>query len=61
MKTITATHYTSSSGTWTTDDYSLAIALAAKEARADSRLFVEIYDKKTNMIVGYASFDGKEM
>lgn len=66
MNTVTKydTQYTGSLQApyqWTTDSYELAVALAGKDAARAGRLFSEIYDKKTNMVIGYASYDGKEM
>lgn len=61
MKTKYATKYTNSTGSWTTDTYDVAIAMAGNDARRDNRLFSEVYDKTTNMVIGYASYDGKEL
>ncbi len=46
---------------WTTNAYDVAISLAGKDALREGRLFSEVYDKNTNMVIGFASYDGKEM
>jgi hypothetical protein len=46
---------------WTTNDYDVAVSLAGKDANRSGRLFSEIYNKVTNTIVGFASYDGKEI
>lgn len=64
MKTTVQTIYTGSPQAprqWSTTNYEIAVDLAAKDARQMSRLFSEVYDKNTNMVVGYVSSDGKEM
>lgn len=56
------TLYTEFAGTggWSTNDYDIAVSMAVKDAKRDGRLFSEIYDKTTNMVIGYATYDGKE-
>lgn len=46
---------------WVTNSYDVAVSLAGKDAERNGRLFSEIYDRTTNMLVGFASLDGKEL
>lgn len=61
MTVQTSTAYTNHDGTWVTTNYDLAIHMAYRDAINNNQLFSEIYDKTTNMVVGYVSSDGKEM